>query len=271
MEMKSGMICSPTLLVNVCPSLMSFWRNPSARWPNTSWKNTADGAAGQQRRPGIRIHERRFIERLRFLNHFLDAGHHGLFVRRILGIEPVEIRVAVDVHAVGRFALHVQFEPVMNLAEYKLRAFGIHLVLIRGQRRKCGDRIQHRRRFAELRRIFPHAIFPGLSVHVNFHRSADGSVRLLARKIRRGAFRVCTCTCWLVLTLISASRAARYCSSVSRQISRRSTGISSSSEAVVPGLVAARRAVAEAVRVVQLIASRARLDFEPARAIFGAR
>src|SRR5215469_7037990 len=48
---------------------------------------------------------------------------------------------------------------------------------------------------------------------------------------------VCTCTCWLVFTLISACEAARYCLSVSRQISRESTGRSSSRIVDVPGLV----------------------------------
>src|ERR1017187_842966 len=37
---KSGNTFVPTLLVNVCPSLSSFWRCPSTRWPKISWKKT---------------------------------------------------------------------------------------------------------------------------------------------------------------------------------------------------------------------------------------
>src|SRR5689334_23976258 len=38
---NDGRISCPTFFANVCPSVMSFCRCPSARWPKTSWKKTA--------------------------------------------------------------------------------------------------------------------------------------------------------------------------------------------------------------------------------------
>ena len=106
---------------------MSFWRNPSARWPKTSWKKTAAARPVSKRGPGVGIDERRVVERFRFLNHRLDVLEDGLVVGSVFGIEPVEIGVAVDVHAVRSFALHVELEAVVNLAEGELGAFAIHL------------------------------------------------------------------------------------------------------------------------------------------------
>src|SRR5271163_3174980 len=68
------------------------------------------GSSGKQRRTGVRIHERCFIERFGLLDHHLNAIEDNFFGRRVLGVQPIEIGVAVDVHAIGRFALHVQLQ-----------------------------------------------------------------------------------------------------------------------------------------------------------------
>ena len=43
------------------------------------------GASGKQRRTGIRIHERRFVERFGLLDHHLNAIEDGFFVGASLG------------------------------------------------------------------------------------------------------------------------------------------------------------------------------------------
>ncbi len=89
-------------------------------------------AAGKQCGAGVGIHERRFVERFGFLDHRLNVLEHGLVVGSVFRSEPVEIVVAVDVHPVGSFALNVEFEAVVNLAEGNLGSFAGHFVLIGG-------------------------------------------------------------------------------------------------------------------------------------------
>ncbi len=129
-------------------------------------------ASGQQGWPGVGIDQGSLVEPLGLMNHHLDAREHRLVIRGVLGIEPVEIGEAIDVHPIGCLALHVELKAVMNLPEAQLRAFAIHLVLVHAERREGRDGIQYRGRFTERRCISPHALFPGLAVHVNFDARA---------------------------------------------------------------------------------------------------
>ena len=158
----------------------------------------------------------------------------------------------------------------MNLSEGELRAFGIHLILIGGQRGERGDGIQHCGRFAELRGVSPHALFPGLAVHVNFHARADGGVRLLARKIRRGAFGRLHLHLLAGLdfdqgfrggAVLAVGLAPDFAAQDGNIVVERHGGA---------GAGPAGRAIAELVRIVELVASGAGLHLEPAAAVLGA-
>src|ERR1700739_1511191 len=96
-------------------------------------------------------------------------------VRGILGSEPVEIVVAVDVHPVRSFALNVKLEAVMNLSERNLASFAGYFVLIRGERREGDNGIKNGGGLAGCRRTFPDARFPRRPIHS--HLDARAGVR----------------------------------------------------------------------------------------------
>ena len=62
-----------------------------------------------------RIVDRSGHQPFQFLAHRRFRGVDRFVVRRVLGIDPIKIVVAVDVHAVRRFALDEQLQPVTNL------------------------------------------------------------------------------------------------------------------------------------------------------------
>ena len=201
MEMKSGRICSPILLVKVWPSLMSFWRNPSARWPKTSWKKTA--AARARSASPDRHRDRRaalYPAPSVSLHHRLNAREDVFIVRRVLRIEPIEIRVAIDVHAVRRFALHVQFEPVVHLAEGQLGAFACS-----PDTDSFPARVKVAMEFSTAGDLLNAAVYlrtrssQGLRSTLISTRGPTEVAALRCEKSGAAPSAVCTCTCWLVL------------------------------------------------------------------------
>ena len=64
-------------------------------------KENGGSAARKQRRTRVRLNERRFVESLGFLNQSMNRGRDRFVVRGVFGIEPIEIRISLDVHSVG--------------------------------------------------------------------------------------------------------------------------------------------------------------------------
>jgi len=156
-------------------------------------------------------------------------GIDRLVTRRVFGVDPIEIVVAVNVHPVGRLALDEQLQAVANFAELELRSFAGHLKRVFRLGAEGHNGINDGRRIAK-RLWYRRALFlPRLAIHGNGNLWADVRVRLFAGKNpARGLPRFSTFTSLPVLILISASEATRYCLSVSSQTARRRTSASSS-------------------------------------------
>ena len=159
----------------------------------------------------------------------------------------------------------------MNLAERELRAFAIEVILIGGLRRKRRDRIEDVRRGAEHGRIFADALLPRLAVHANINARADEGVRLFVRKIRRVAFGSLRRHLLASLdfdqgfgggAVLTVGLAPDFAAQDVRIIVNRCGRARA---------CPVRRAIADAVRVVELVAADARLNLEPSAAILVAR
>jgi len=85
------------------------------------------GATGQERRTNGWIVERRDNEAFHFFADLSGSRKDGFVVGRIGRIDPIEILITVDVHAIAGFALNKKLEAVANLAILELGAFGSEL------------------------------------------------------------------------------------------------------------------------------------------------
>src|SRR6266851_6834531 len=147
------------------------------------------GASGQQCRPDGRVVDGRGNQSFQLLAHRRLRCIHRFVVRRVLGVDPVEIVVAVDVHAVRRLALDEQLQPVTNLPELQLRPFAGHVKGVLPLRRERHDGIDDRRRFAKSLGISADFLFPWLAVHGDGNLRPDKGMGFFPRKIRRAPFR----------------------------------------------------------------------------------
>ena len=238
--------------------------------PEDLMKEHGGSASGEQRRTGVRINQRSFIESLGLRNHGLDSREDNFIVRSILRVEPIEIGVAIDVHSIRGFALDVELEAVMHLAKGELGTFGIHLVLIHSQRSESRDRIEDFGRFTEGGGVLANFFFPGLAIYFNFDVRSDGDVGLFAREIGSVTFGGLNLNLLAGFDfdqgfsggpILAVGFAPDFATQHRNVIINDHTG----SWAGPAGL-----AVGELVGVIELIGSDAGLDFEPARARLGA-
>ena len=265
MERNFGRIGSPTLRANVWPSLISFWRKPSARWPKTSWKKTAVARPVRSAGPAYGSTSGAATSASSSLRRTCPSASTALSSGASDGIGPVKIVIAVDVHAVRRFSLNEQFQPVVDLAKLQARAFARDLILIVARRAERHDGIQNLRRRAKRARVQANFFFPGFAVGMNGNFRAVESVRLFARKIRSvllgrldlhflaridldQAFRGGA----ELLVGLLPHRAAQHVGSVIDRHRGAKTAL-------------AGRGIADLVRVVEIVASHAHLRFEPPR------
>ncbi len=109
--------------------------------PKNFVEENRGGAAGEERGARIGFDQRRGRQRFQLLAQNLSFGKHCLVVRRVGWVGPVKIKVAVDVHPIGRLALNEQFQPVMNLAELQARPFAVGLILVLPKRAESDDGI----------------------------------------------------------------------------------------------------------------------------------
>ena len=181
------------------------------------------------------------------------------------GIGPVKIVVTVDVHAVRRFSLNEQFQPVVDLAKLQARALARDLVLIVTRRAERHDGIQNLRRRAKRPRVETNFCFPGFAVGMDGNFRAVESVRLFARKIRSVFLGRLDLNFLARIDLDQAfrggaelfvgllpHRAAEHIGSVIDRHRRAKTAL-------------AGIGIANLVRVVEIVASHAHLRFEPPR------
>ena len=171
MEMKSGRIWVADFAGESLAFGDVFLAEAFGAMAENFVEENGGGTSGQQRGAGKGIDERSLDRAPQFPRSALDSFGDEFIAGSVLGVEPVEIVVAIDVHAVGRFALHIELEAVMNLAERQFGPFASHLVLVGGERRERGNGIQDGRRLAERSGVFADALFPGLAVHVDGRRA----------------------------------------------------------------------------------------------------
>src|SRR5580658_1645709 len=145
-------------------------------------------SAGQERRSDRWFVNRRNDKTFQFLAHRGLRGGDGFVIRRVGRIDPVKIVVAVDVHAVGRFALNEQLETVADLAELQLGSFASDLQNVLSLGGESHNRIDNRSRFAERAGVSADFFFPRLAVQRERYLGADVGVRLLVRKIGSAVF-----------------------------------------------------------------------------------
>ena len=99
---KSGSTLVPTLFVKVWPSLSSFCRCPSTRWPKISWKNTPAARPEKIAGPDERLGLRRLEQLRKIVRHAVDGRQQDLVVRQPGGIDGFEGFEGAQVGAVGR-------------------------------------------------------------------------------------------------------------------------------------------------------------------------
>ena len=81
-DRKSGSTLVPTLLVKVWPSLSSFCRWPSTRWPKISWKNTPAARPEKIAGPDERLGLGRLQQLGDIVGHAVDRRQQHLVVRQ---------------------------------------------------------------------------------------------------------------------------------------------------------------------------------------------
>src|SRR6266851_4099408 len=146
-------------------------------------------APRQQRRSNRRIVDGRGDQSFQLLAHRRFCRVHRFVVRCVLGVYPIKIVVAVDVHSVRRLALDEQLQPVANLSVLQLRPFAGYLIRVLRLRRERHDGIDDRRRFAKRLGIRTDSLLPRFAVHRDRNLRPDRNVRFFPRKIRRSPFR----------------------------------------------------------------------------------
>src|SRR5580700_4382294 len=140
-------------------------------------------AAGQERRSNRWLVNRCGNESFKFLAHGGLRGGDGFVVRRVSGIDPVKIVVALDVHSIRRLALDEQLQAVTDLAELQLGSFAGDLEDVLGLRGEGDNGIDNRRGFAERVSIGTDFFFPRFAVQRERDLRANVGVRLLVREV----------------------------------------------------------------------------------------
>lgn len=151
-------------------------------------KEHGSGAACEQGRSDRGIVDGSRYEAFEFLAHGPLRSKHGFIVGGIAGIDPIEIVITVDVHAVGSFALDEKLEAVADLAVLQLRAFAGHLIDVLRLRGEGDDGIDDGGGVAEGAGIGADFFFPRLAVQGKGNRSADVVLGFFVGEIGRAIF-----------------------------------------------------------------------------------
>ncbi len=228
------------------------------------------GAPGQQRGTHRRLVDGCGLQPFQLLAHGGFRGIHRLVVRRVRGLHPIKIVVAVQVHAVRRLALYKQLQPVANLPELQLRSFAGHVIGVLRLRRKRHDGIDHRGRIAKRLGVRAHFFFPRFAVQRERIFRPDISMWLLVRKIRRAALRRFDLDFFARFDLDQ-----RFRRGLILLVGLQPDGPPQNLLIIIDWHRRARPAVlrlplADFVGVVQVIASRAHGNFQPAVAVLAA-